>query len=85
MDAVAPVTHAVMNRAVQLGGFRLTETSHVPNTRLGVNRHAFPAVTFVLRGAFADLRTRATARVRRNVGSRQAGGCTALQPVGHAR
>ena len=43
-----------MNRAVQVGGFRLTETSHLPDTRLGLHRHAFPAVTFVLRGAFAE-------------------------------
>lgn len=54
MEGIAPVTHGVMNRAVQVGGIRLTETSHVPNTRLGVHRHAFPAVTFVLRGGFAE-------------------------------
>lgn len=54
MTAIAPVTHGVTDRAVEVGGFRLTETSHVPDTRLSTHRHAYPAVTFVLRGGFVE-------------------------------
>jgi AraC family transcriptional regulator len=49
-----PVTHGATNRTVDLGGLRLTETSHAPRTRLGKHRHAFPALTFVLAGSFVE-------------------------------
>ena len=54
MVNVAPVTHGATNQVAELGEFRLTETSHVPDTRLGRHRHAYPAVTFVLQGGFCE-------------------------------
>ena len=54
MTDIAPVTHGVTDGAAEVGEFRLTETSHVPNARIGRHRHAYPAVTFVLRGGFTE-------------------------------
>jgi AraC family transcriptional regulator len=44
----------VTDRAIEIGDFRFTETSHVPDTRLGSHRHAHPAITFVLHGGFVE-------------------------------
>jgi AraC family transcriptional regulator len=54
MEGIAPVTHGLTDRFVSLAEFHLTETSHAPNTRLGKHRHAYPAITFVLRGGFSE-------------------------------
>src|SRR5690242_8175883 len=54
MSESTPVTHGVTDRAAHLGAFRLTETSHAPDTRLGRHSHAFPAVTLVLAGGFSE-------------------------------
>jgi AraC family transcriptional regulator len=54
MEGVSPVTHGVTDHSVSVAEFRLTETSHAPHTRLGRHRHAYPAITFVLRGGFSE-------------------------------
>jgi AraC family transcriptional regulator len=54
MKGIAPVTHGFTDRSVTVAEFRLTETSHAPDTRLGRHCHAHPAITFVLRGGFAE-------------------------------
>lgn len=54
MEGIAPVTHGLTDRSVSVAEFRLTETSHAPHTRLGRHCHAYPAITFVLRGGFSE-------------------------------
>jgi len=51
---IAPVTHGVTDQTAELRGIRLTETSHGPHARITRHRHAYPAVTLVLRGGFLE-------------------------------
>lgn len=51
---IAPVTHGVTDQTAELRGIRLTETSHGPHARIARHRHAYPAVTLVLRGGFLE-------------------------------
>ena len=54
MYGIAPVTHGVTDQTAKLRGIRLTETSHGPHARIARHRHAYPAVTLVLRGGFLE-------------------------------
>jgi AraC family transcriptional regulator len=54
MENVAPVTQGSINATAELGAFRLTETSHMPNTILAAHQHSHAAITFVLQGAFTE-------------------------------
>lgn len=54
MYGIAPVTHGVTDQTAELRGIRLTETSHGPHARIARHRHAYPAVTLVLRGGFLE-------------------------------
>ena len=54
MHGIAPVTHGVTDQTAELRGIRLTETSHGPDARIARHRHAYTAVTLVLRGGFLE-------------------------------
>jgi len=51
----SPITLGACLRAVNVGGFILTETTHQPNQKLSRHSHERANIAFVLNGSFTEI------------------------------